>query len=208
MSDLVNRLANRVRLTVGRAVLAVVNDALKLQSVQVQLLEGEVRDDAEHFQHYGFTSVPFAGAEGIALAVGGSRDHVLMINIDDRRYRLKALQNGEVALYTDEGDKIVMKRGNQIEVTAGVKVTLVTPLVEATGNLQVAGNMTVGGTAAIVGNTSVGGGLGVTGVTSITGNVGVTGAVTATGDVQGGGKSLVNHDHTARGPTAITSPTN
>ena len=61
------RVAGRVRLAIGRAVLGLVNDAAKLQAVQVMVRSGEVRDRAEHFQHYGFTSVPLPGAEGIGL---------------------------------------------------------------------------------------------------------------------------------------------
>ena len=132
MQALLNRLANRVRLTVGRALLAAVNDASKLQATQVQLLEGETRSDVEHFQHYGFTSVPFAGAEGVALAVGGSRDHVVLVNVDDRRYRVKSLANGEVCVYTDEDGgtglhRIHFKRGNVIEMHAGTSSLVMTP---------------------------------------------------------------------------------
>lgn len=146
MSDaLLQRLANRVRLTVGRCVLAAVNDDLKLQGVQVELLSGEVRDGCERMQDYGFTSHPHPGAEGVALAVGGSRDHVLVLAVGDRRYRLKGLEQGEVAMYSDEGDSVVLKRGRVIEVTAGTKVVLTTPLVEVAQDMTVGGNVTVGG---------------------------------------------------------------
>lgn len=102
-------LARRVRLMVGRGVLALVNDALKMQSVQVQLLSGEVRD-MERFQDYGFTSVPHSGAEVLAAFIGGNRDHGVAIKVDDRRYRLKALANGEVAIYDDLGQKVHLHR--------------------------------------------------------------------------------------------------
>ena len=78
--------------------------------------------DREYFQHYGFTSRPLAGAEGILVRDG---NHIIMIASDDRRYRL-AVEDGEVALYTDEGDKVHLKRGRQIEVVGGEKVTVTT----------------------------------------------------------------------------------
>jgi len=60
----------------------------------------------------------------------------------DGRYRLP-LVDGEVALYTDEGDYIHLKRGRLIEVVtdtlvvrAKTKVVLDTPLVEATGDVK------------------------------------------------------------------------
>lgn len=101
----------------ARCVLRLASDGLKLQALQVGLLDGETADDVERFQNYGFTSVPLPGAEGVCLFLGGDRAHGVVIAMDDRRYRLKALQGGEVAIYTDEGDSIVLKRGNEIHVT-------------------------------------------------------------------------------------------
>ena len=131
------RVAARVRLAIGRVVLGLVNDAAKLQAVQVTVRAGEVRDRAEHFQHYGFTSVPLPGAEGIGLAVGGSTDHMVVINIDDRRYRKTGLLPGEVAIYTRWGDYILIKEG-EIVIKHATKVTIDTPLVHFTGTVTAA----------------------------------------------------------------------
>lgn len=131
-ASVIARLASRVRLSIGRAVLRGVNDARKLQAVQVEIRAGEVRDGAEHFQTYGLTSKPFVGAEGIALAVGGSTDHMVVICVDDRRYRVKGLADGEVCLYTDEDaaagqHRIHFKRGNIIEMVAGASSIVMGP---------------------------------------------------------------------------------
>jgi phage baseplate assembly protein V len=176
MRALLDRVAGRVRLMVGRCILEAINPGTKLQSVQIQVLAGEVRDNVEHFQPYGYSSVPHPGAEGISLAVGGSSDHKVVICIDDRRYRLTSLQEGEVALYTDEGDKVVLKRGRNIEVTAGTKVTLITPLTVLTGDLDVGGSVTVDG------------------------------QVNVAGDVTGVGTSLHGHTHMDQGDFAPVSP--
>lgn len=137
-------LAQRIQLMVARAVVQLVNDATKLQGLQITLLADEVRGDVERFQQYGMTSHPHPGAEAIAASVAGNRDHVVVLAVDDRRYRLTGLERGEVALYTDEGDTIVLKRGGVVEVTAATKVRLVTPLVECTGDVAVAGTVTAG----------------------------------------------------------------
>lgn len=152
-SKLIQPYARRIRLTVSRGIVRLVNDALKLQEVQIALLADETRDQVERFQNYGLTSVPLSGAEGVFLSVGGSRDHGIVIAIDDRRYRLKGLQPGEVALYDDQGQMIKLKRGKAIEITGcdtliatcAVSATLDTPLVTCTGDLQVQGNITVDG---------------------------------------------------------------
>ncbi len=138
MIDTFNRflapLRTRVANMVSRAVVKLVDDSKKMQLLQVDLLEGETRDELEHFQGYGFNSVPLAGAEGVAVFVGGRRDHGIVIAVDDRRYRIRNLESGEVAMYTDQGDSIVIKRGGTIEVTAATKVIVGAPLVELAGN--------------------------------------------------------------------------
>jgi phage baseplate assembly protein V len=181
---MINRLAARVRGMVSRAVVSLVNDAMKLQGVQVTLLAGQTADDAEHFQHYGLTSVPLAGAEGIALAVGGSTGHTVVINIDDRRYRLTGLANGEVALYDDLGHKVHLTRSGIVIDGAGHVVTVTnTPTLRVEADLHVTGNITGDGSMNIAGGMTGGGGMN------------VTGTIAATGDVTAGAISLASHKH-------------
>lgn len=107
-------LQRRVMLMVGRAVLRAVNDETTLQSLKIELLADEVKEGTERFQEYGFTSHPHDGAEAVTVFMGGNRDHGLVIAVDDRRYRLKALEQGEVALYTDEGQRVHLRRNKEI----------------------------------------------------------------------------------------------
>lgn len=102
---------------VCRGVAAMTGDKTKWQTQQVQLLDGETIDGAERVQQYGFSGVPQGGAECIVLMVNGDRSHPVILACDDRRYRVAGLQNGEVCVYTDEGDRIHLKRDNTIEVT-------------------------------------------------------------------------------------------
>ncbi len=82
----------------------------------------------EYFQHYGFTSRPQAGAEGIVIV----RDnHIVMIASDDRRYRI-SLADGEVALYDDVGQKVHLTRDG-LEVESPLKVTVTAPQVDVEG---------------------------------------------------------------------------
>lgn len=128
VNKMINPLKRRALLTIGRAVLsAAADDSKKMQLLQVSLLAGETKDDVERFQNYGFTSVPLEGAEACAVFVGGDRDHGIIIAVDDRRYRLKGLAAGEVALYTDEGDKLVFKRGGKLEITTSAECKVISP---------------------------------------------------------------------------------
>lgn len=138
-------LRTRVANLVARAVVQLVADGGGLQVVQLGVLEGETRDGCERVQSYGFTSHPHPGAEAVVLFVGGRRDHGLVLAVDDRRHRKRPLAEGEVALYTDEGDSIVLRRGRIVEVVAGTRLRVEAPLVEVTGDLQVGGNVVASG---------------------------------------------------------------
>jgi len=102
---------------VARAVVNLVDDSKKMQTLQLSVLTEETREGVERAQNYGFTSVPLAGAEAVVLFVGGRREHGLAVAVDDRRYRLTGLQPGEVALYHKDGASVVMKADGSIEVT-------------------------------------------------------------------------------------------
>ena len=91
---------------------------------------GEGFANREFFQHYGFVSRPQAGAELILIGNDGA---VFSIAEDDRRYRI-AIEKGEVALYTDEGDKIVLQRGRKILVQSGGEVTVDAPAIKLGAN--------------------------------------------------------------------------
>lgn len=109
-------LKRKVQMIVGRAVIAAIKDDGPLQTLQLTLNRDEVRDDVQRVQEYGFTSFPKVGAEAFVAFLGGNRDHGVVIAVDDRRYRFKPLSEGEVAIYTDEGDKIHFKRGKKIDI--------------------------------------------------------------------------------------------
>lgn len=107
----------RLRNLFARGTLLLVNAAARVQKMQVRLLGDEVGDNLENFEHYGLTSNPPAGLEAAVFFVGGSRDHGVVVGIADRQFRIKALKPGEVALYTDEGDKIELLRDRKMRLT-------------------------------------------------------------------------------------------
>ena len=117
---------------IGRAVLTVVDADRMTQSIQVEALQDEVIDEFEHMEPYGFTSHPHPGAEAIIAALGGMREHSVAVVVGDKRYRLTGLDEGEVAIYTDENNsggahRIVMKRGREIEMRCGSSSIVMTP---------------------------------------------------------------------------------
>jgi phage baseplate assembly protein V len=139
-----------------RGTVIMADAARKLQTLQVRLTAGEIKDGAEHFEAYGFTSHPLAEAEVLTAFLGGDRSHAVVLVASDRRYRIKELKPGEVAIYTDEGDKIHFKRGRIIDIeteTLNIKATnsvnFDTPSITQTGRIESQGDQVAGGISQI-----------------------------------------------------------
>lgn len=134
--------ARRVRLMVARAVVTSIADAGKIQSAQVKLLDGEVRDGIEILHQYGVTSIPPGKPEGLYFSVGGDRDHGVLICVADRQFRLKDIAPGEAALYDDLGQKVHLTRDGIVIDGAGKLITLTnTPKVRMEADLDVTGDI-------------------------------------------------------------------
>lgn len=145
----------RIRMMISRAIVALVDDARGVQELQIELLDGERQDKVERFGQYGLTSHPHADAEALSVSVGGLRSHAIVIAVEDRRYRLKGLQAGEVALYDDQGQVIHLKRDGVL-ISSPFKVDIDAPEVTVTAdtvNLGEAG----GAGVARIGDTVAGG---------------------------------------------------
>lgn len=122
----------RAGLMIGRAILRLATEGAGLQRVQIDVLADETHDDVEHYQSYGFASRAQPGAEGVFLALGGARGNGVVICVDDRRYRLAGLEDGEVAIY-DDLDQVVRltREGIQISSPMPVRVSSDTALTVA-----------------------------------------------------------------------------
>ncbi len=173
----------QIRASIARGVISLVDDAGGLQVVQVQLMAmpqadgsmgAEVGDRLEVMRQFGFTSVPFPGAEVTVVSVGGVRAHGLVVATDDRRYRPKDLAAGESQMYDDQGQMIYLSRtgivikgaGLPLTITDTPSITLDSPQTTCTGALTVEklitgeGGLSLrrGAGAAVDGNVSVSGG--------------------------------------------------
>lgn len=124
-------------------------------------------------------------------------------------YRMKGLKTGEVAIYTDEGDSIVLKRGRLIEVTtqtlrintqvmevnASSKIDLNTPMVTCSQQATVQQRLTGNGGLTITNASGTGGSSSFVGSVSQTG-----GSFTSDTDVVANGISLHGHHHNGTQP--------
>lgn len=153
MSDLARMMgpiARRIGNMLARGVVTAVSEGSKLRSLQVRMMAGEIKDDIEHFEPYGYTSRPLPGAEHVSAFFDGDRSHGVTLIVADRRYRLAGLEAGEVALFDDLGHVVHLTRngivikgaGHPVTITDTPQINLDAPTVTCTGNVNITGNLT------------------------------------------------------------------
>lgn len=187
-----------------RGVLTRVNSAGPVQTVQLNGVAGEQLQDAELYQHFGFTSVPPAGSKAIILPLGGQTSHSIIIATEHTAYRIRALKSGEVSIYSDEGAHVTIKKSRIIDVecdtyqvrcknynvTAEEQAKFDTPMVTATHQVTAQEKLTGNGGMAIQGGTGA----------SFNGSVAQTGGdYTTDGNVIAGKIGLNDHHHSGTG---------
>lgn len=99
---LVAPIKRRLSLLVSRAILKAIKNTDSVQTMTLTLLNGETIEGVERYQEYGLETKPLADAEALPIFINGSRSLGMVLCVRDKRYRLKDLEDGEVALYTSE----------------------------------------------------------------------------------------------------------
>ena len=179
-------MAQRLGNMLSRGLVSVVEAGTKMQRLQVRLLAGETKDEIEHFEPYGWTSHPKAGAELVAAFLDGDRSHGVVLVVADRRYRLTGLQAGEVAIHDDQGQKVHLTRTGIVIDGASLPIVIENaPTITLTADSGITLNA-----PNIVFNGAVVQGKGSNG-----GDMQLQGPVTVVDDVVAGGKSLIHHVH-------------
>lgn len=174
--------------TAFRAVLTLVESGAGVQLAQGDGLAGEQVQSAEVFQHYGLTSNPPAGSMAVVLPLGGKTSHGIVIATEHGSYRLQGLASGEVALYSDEGDSVVLRRGRVMELTTEtLRITAPAGVEIATPTLTVTGRIVGQGGLAISGGSGA--------AAQIEGSLAVTG-----GDITADDYGVKSHHHAGTGP--------
>lgn len=117
-------LARSITNMLSRGSVTLANAAGKMQVLQVSLLSDEAKDGVEHFEPFGFTSNPHPGAEILAAFIEGDRSHGIIVTATDRRYRVRNLQTGEVAIYDDHGAMIKLTQSGIVIVGGGFPINI------------------------------------------------------------------------------------
>lgn len=148
-----------------------VDDQHALQSLDISLTNDEAVQGADRHQEYGFTSHPDGGV-GLCLAIG---QHRWVIGVENDS-RPRALAPGEVMFYHQNGDRIHLKNGNEVQVST-------TTLTVDANHSQFNGDVSCAGDFACNGDINC------------DGDVDCDGTVTGRSDVVAGSIKLKTHVH-------------
>ena len=123
---MVTPVQRRATLALTRALVSLVDDSEALQTLQLTLRDGQVRDDVENFQPLGLSSVPAKDAECVAVAIGGDSSHLIALGVNDRETRPKDMSEGETKIYSAHGNTLYLNKDGEcvLEDSTGSRVTL------------------------------------------------------------------------------------
>lgn len=129
--------------SLGRGRLTRIDDTGPVQLVQMQLSAGETRDKTPRLAEYGFQSHPPAGADAVALFLGGDRTNGFVIACNHQQYRVRGLASGEVCVSDDKGQSVLLSAagivvnggGLPVLITNTPQVTADTPRLHCTGDI-------------------------------------------------------------------------
>ncbi|WP_421793400.1 phage baseplate assembly protein V [Hydrocarboniphaga effusa] len=160
----------RIRAMASRCTITRVDDGGVAQIVQVTALATDRIPESARVQMFGMSAHPPAGSTALLISIGGSRTHCVVIGADHES-RPRDLLPGESQLYNQFGDFVYLRENGEshikarskvvveapeAHVIASAKITLQTPLVEATNDLTVGGNFSVAGMSQLTGAVATG----------------------------------------------------
>ena len=114
-------LRDRVMGMIARGWVRLVYRGEPMQLLQVGVLKDELSDLTEHFQPYGFTSVPLEGMDALVHYLSGDRSAGIVSVVADRTSRPLTLAEGDVAIYhsSDDPNKPAEQATHRMTLTLG-----------------------------------------------------------------------------------------
>jgi phage baseplate assembly protein V len=101
----------------GRATIKLVDDSGAMQRVQLGGIVGAPYDGAEHFQPWGISAVPLAGASCLVVFPSGDRGHPLVFAAADQG-RPTGGDPGTVTVYNHTGASVTITKDGDIHAQA------------------------------------------------------------------------------------------
>lgn len=115
-SRLLDPIRRQIRMIVAKCLIQSVNDAKAPDglSATIGLVNSEKHESVPMMQNYGLTSKPKANSRAVVLFVGGARDNGVIVATQGPADKIPTLEDGEVAVYSDYGQSIILKKDGSI----------------------------------------------------------------------------------------------
>lgn len=127
---------------IGRAILNLINDATATQTVTLEAQAGDVHDEVELFQPFGFSAHPPVGSEAVVVFVAGNHDHPIALCAEHKGTRRRNLAEGESVMYNLQGHHITLYKDRCVietpvfEVLAAQSATIRAPKITLDGEVS------------------------------------------------------------------------
>ena len=127
---------------------APVDDSKPTQTVQGRLSAFQLTDNIPRLVEFGFSSAPPAGADFVAVCLGGNPTDIAIVATGHQSYRVRNLGDGDAVVYDSRGRTIHLS-ATGIAIDGGADPVTVTTTGDVTinaANLRVNGNTIFTGT--------------------------------------------------------------
>lgn len=147
-----------VRTQLRRVSVISVDDSGSQQLVTATGLNSEQFEGVVRNQHFGLSSVPPAGGEGLILTQGGRSDRAHILGLEHPQFRPTGQAVGSTVLYDGNGQAVSLVKNN-LRIVGSATITITAPTIVLNGNVHLGGTggvpISMKGTTDTAGNADV-----------------------------------------------------
>jgi phage baseplate assembly protein V len=152
-STIADRLYRRIRMAIASVTITATDDSGPVHKVQAKVRgTPETIDNLQTLNLYGFASHAPNGSDALALFGNGDRSNGVIVATANQAARPRNQKQGEVTIYTDEGDVISLQRNHTIAITTTGTLSISAPTLNLSGKdggkvtVNLAGDIIASGT--------------------------------------------------------------
>jgi phage baseplate assembly protein V len=134
LSTQAERLYRRIRMAVASVTISATDDSGPVHKVQGKVRgTPETIDNLQTLNLYGFASHAPIGSDALAIFGNGDRSNGVIVATANQAARPRNQKQGEVTIYTDEGDVISLQRNHTIAITTTGTLNVAATTINLTG---------------------------------------------------------------------------
>lgn len=132
---MIEQVVNRIKSLLAKGIIHLVNDENGRQFHQVTVLAGEVKNNVESAQQFGWTGNPPKGSTAFIGFLGADRNKPVILGVNDPATRKKGLKSGEAAGYDAIGQYIYFKEDGSVEIKTNGLLRVEADRLECSGDI-------------------------------------------------------------------------